>query len=215
MRFARTTIRQRVPTGTVCRGVNRYRDADDRLSAKPRERLGGHAKPKARTRARTASLNRTETRPPAEIETDTTRGAGSADDGGSKSVSHPVPPATDTPKARPNGPAIPAAAACLQPPRKRSSLVPPPLRPSPRNTRVGHESCASADNSIPQSTAGARTRVAGVGQCSGMTPEECAPSLGFQRGCAARRRLRSRRGRGRSPRAGRPPDRAASRPSRP
>jgi hypothetical protein len=118
MRFPRTTIRHSVPAATVCRGVNRYRDAGDRLSAKPRERLGGHAKPKARTRARTASLNRTETTPPAEIETDTTRGAASADDGGSKSVSHPVPPATDTPKARPNGPASAAAAACLQPPRK-------------------------------------------------------------------------------------------------
>src|SRR5690348_16498167 len=118
MRFARTTIRHRVPTATVCRGVNRYRDAGDRLSAKPRERLGGHAKPNARTRARTASLNRTETTPPVEIETDTTCGAASADDRGSKSVSHPVPPATDTPKARPNRPASAAAAACLQPPRK-------------------------------------------------------------------------------------------------
>ena len=107
-------IRHSVPAANRRRSVSVKVAEGERLSENARARRGGQANRNADLRARTDSLNRTVNTERGDIDTDTTRGAASADaDDGTNFPNHPVPPATDTPSARPNGPASAAAATCL------------------------------------------------------------------------------------------------------
>jgi hypothetical protein len=132
IRLPNTVIRHTVPAANGTGGVNRNDAAGDRLSENTRRCPSGHANRNDACRARTCSLKRTVNTERGDIDTDTTPGARSADaDNGSKPANQPVPPATDTPRASPNGPASAAAATCLQPlpsddpPIRKPAYAPP------------------------------------------------------------------------------------------
>ena len=120
IRFANTVMRQIVPASRVRLGVSVNADAGDELNENPSARPLGHANANERRVARTRSLKRTVSTPPAAIDTELTRGARSADaDEGTRCVNHDVPPATETPKARPSGAASANATTFDQQNRKR------------------------------------------------------------------------------------------------
>jgi hypothetical protein len=121
IRFARTRIEHTVPGARLRLGVSLNVDAGDELSENLFPRPLGHSSPNDRFVARTRSLKRTDSTPAADIETDTTRGAASAEDeSGTSPVSHEVPPAADTPAVRPNGTASATATTFHQQRRKRA-----------------------------------------------------------------------------------------------
>jgi hypothetical protein len=123
IRFARTRIEHTVP-GARCRlGVSLNLDAGEELSENLFPCLLGHSSPNERFVARTRSLKRTDNTPAADIDTDTTRGAASAeDDSGTSPVSHEPPPAADTAAVRPSGAASATATTFHHQTRKRALL---------------------------------------------------------------------------------------------
>jgi hypothetical protein len=123
-------IVQSVPAASLRLGVSVNADAGDALKENACRRLLGHSNRNDRAVARTRSLNRTDSTPAVDIETDTTRGgASAADDNGTRLVNHEVPPATDTPVARPSGAASATAPTFHQLTRKEEP--PPRLTTSP------------------------------------------------------------------------------------
>lgn len=82
-----------------------------------RARPGGQASRNDARRARTRSLNRIESTPAGDIDTELTRGRTSAEDEAVTSlVSHDVPPDADTAVARPSGAASSTATTLHQRP---------------------------------------------------------------------------------------------------
>src|SRR5262245_40313634 len=97
--------------------------AGDELNENLSLRFVGHANVKAVAVALTRSLNGIESAPADEIERPTTRGALSAEGpNGTRAVNHEVPPATDTPSARPSGAASATATTRCQRPSTRTPL---------------------------------------------------------------------------------------------
>jgi hypothetical protein len=116
-----------VPSARVRLGVSVKVEAGDELSANLSGRPRGQANLNDLGLARTRSLNRIESTPRADIDTDTTRGALSADLDGTRSVNHAAPPATDTPTPSPSGAASATATTFHQLTRERPLLARPAI----------------------------------------------------------------------------------------
>ena len=121
IRFARTRIEHTVPGARLRLAVSLNLEAGEELSENLFPCLLGHSSPNERFVARTRSLKRTDSTPAADIDTDATRGAVSAEDeSGTSRVSQELPPAADTPAARPSGTASATATIFHQQRRKRT-----------------------------------------------------------------------------------------------
>jgi hypothetical protein len=104
IRFARTVMLHSVPGASLRFALSVYLDAGEELSENACGRAAGHASVNDPAVARTRLLKRMETTPPADIESDTTRGGASADaDDWTSPVNQDAPPATETARPSPSG----------------------------------------------------------------------------------------------------------------